>query len=326
MFILLTGAAGFIGARVAQFLIEDGHQVIAVDNMNDSYDIRLKDWRLNQLQKLEGLDFYKLDITNTADLLKILAGYENTPDAVINLAARAGVRASVEVPIEFYHTNVNGTLSLLEICRSKGIRKFILASTSSLYGANNELPFTEDGKTDAPLSPYTASKKAGEVLCHAYHHLYNLDVTIFRYFTAYGPAGRPDMSPLRFVQWINEGQPVLVYGDGTQTRDYTYIDDIARGTIAGLKPMGYEIINLGATSRIVLNDFISLVEELVDRKAIRTYQPRLDMDMLDTWASIDKARQLLGWEPTIDIHTGMERLVKWYLENHAWTRNIDTGS
>lgn len=326
MIILLTGAIGFIGARVARLLLDEGHQIIAVDDMNASYDIHLKEWRLNQLQALKGFDFYKLDINDTERLLKIMGKYDNVPDAVINLAARAGVRASVEVPKEFYHANVDGTLSLLEICRAKGIGKFILGSTSSLYGAVNQLPFKEDGRTDAPLSPYTASKKAAEVLCYTYHHLYNLDVTIFRYFTVYGPAGRPDMSPLRFVQWIIEGRPVLVYGDGTQSRDYTYIDDIARGTIAGLKCTGYEIINLGATSRIVLNDFIALIEELVERKAIITYQPLLNTDMSHTWANIDYAKQLLGWEPTVDIRDGMQRLVEWYLENRDWAKKLDTRS
>ena len=230
---LVTGCAGFIGWKVTDFLHADGHTVIGIDNLNDAYDVTVKRWRLAQLQSLSQFQFYQVDITDCDALQPI---FNTKYDAVINLAARAGVRQSVENPWVYIDTNVTGTLNLLEMCRSSEINKFVLASTSSLYGAKNPLPFSEDADTNGPLSPYAASKKGAEALCHSYHHLYDIDVTIFRFFTVYGPAGRPDMSAFRFVKWISEGMPVIVYGDGKQSsRDYTYVEDIARGVIARVK-------------------------------------------------------------------------------------------
>jgi nucleoside-diphosphate-sugar epimerase len=243
---------------------------------------------------------------------------------VINLAARAGVRYSVENPWIYVDTNVTGTLNLLELCREFGVAKFVLASTSSLYGAHNPRPFREDANTDRPLSPYAASKKAAEALCYTYHYLHDLDVTVFRYFTVYGPAGRPDMSPFRFTQWISEGRPVTVYGDGQQSRDFTYVDDIARGTIAGLKPLGYEVINLGSDEPVVLMDFIRLVEELAGQEANLVFQPRHPADMDATWADIGKAEQLLGWRPQVRFAEGVRRMVDWYGDNREWAGEIIT--
>jgi len=250
MTILVTGAAGFIGSKVSEFLLADGHTVVGLDNLNDAYDVRLKEWRLGQLKGKHGFEFHRLDITDRTALRKLFTNREsdqpnkrdkldqpNRPfEAVINLAARAGVRQSVENPWIYFEANVTGTLNLLELCREFGIKKFVLASTSSLYGANDTRPFREDANTDGPLSPYAASKKSAEALCYSYHYLYGIDVTALRYFTVYGPAGRPDMSLFRFVQWISEGRPVIVFGDGRQSRDFTYVDDIARGTVAALKP------------------------------------------------------------------------------------------
>jgi nucleoside-diphosphate-sugar epimerase len=245
---------------------------------------------------------------------------------VINLAARAGVRQSVENPWVYVDTNVTGTLNLLELCREFEVKKFVLASTSSLYGENNPLPFSEEASTDRPLSPYAASKKGAESLCHSYHHLYGIDVTIFRFFTVYGPAGRPDMSAFRFVQWISEGKPVTVYGDGKQSsRDYTYLEDIARGVIAGLKPLEYEVINLGSDSPIVLIDTIRLIEELVGRKAELSHQPFHPADARATWADIRKAEKLLGWRPQVSFHQGITALVEWYQANREWAKHIQTG-
>jgi len=240
--ILLSGCAGFIGWKVTEFLLADGHRVVGVDNLNDAYDVRLKQWRLAQLEGKAGFEFHHLDICDRAALRALFDSKSEIPnpkfDAIVNLAARAGVRQSVEDPWIYFETNVTGTLNLLDLCREFGMNKFVLASTSSLYGNSKfeirNSKFREDMPTDRPLSPYAASKKAAEALCHTYHYLCGMDVTVLRYFTVYGPAGRPDMSIFRFVQWISEGRPVIVYGDGKQSRDFTYVDDIARGTVAAL--------------------------------------------------------------------------------------------
>lgn len=312
---LVTGTAGFIGGRVAEMLIEQGHTVTGVDNLNDAYDVRMKEYRLRHLQTLPGFSFLRLDISDRAAV-------EGLPafDAVINLAARAGVRASAENPWIFVQTNVLGTLNLLEHCRRKEIRKFILASTSSIYGANAPLPTPETADSDHPLQSYAASKKSAEVLCHSYHALYGIDVTVLRYFTVYGPAGRPDMSMFRFTKWIHEGQPVQVYGDGDQSRGFTYVDDIARGTIAGLKPLKYEIINLGGHEVIHINALIELLEELIGKKAVIEHLPPNPADMFANQADVSKARRLLGWEPRVGLTEGVQTLVDWYRAERSWAR------
>ncbi|RKU09623.1 nucleotide sugar epimerase [Candidatus Poribacteria bacterium] len=320
---LVTGCAGFIGWKVTEFLLEAGHTVIGIDNVNTAYDTQVKRWRLKQLEGTPNFEFHRSDICDQ----DALRGMFNTHyDAVINLAARAGVRQSVENPWVYVDTNVTGTLNLLELCREFEVSKFVLASTSSLYGANNPLPFSEEANTDGPLSPYAASKKGAESLCHSYHHLYGIDVTIFRFFTVYGPAGRPDMSAFRFVQWISEGKPVIVYGDGKQSsRDYTYLEDIARGVIAGLKPLKYEVINLGSDSPIVLIDTIRLIEELVGKKAELSHQPFHPADVRATWANIQKAEKRLGWRPQVTFREGITALVEWYQANREWAKDIQTG-
>ncbi|NLF10384.1 MAG: NAD-dependent epimerase/dehydratase family protein [Anaerolineaceae bacterium] len=324
MHILITGTAGFIASKVAELLLDEGHTVAGVDNLNDAYDVRLKEWRLARLQARPGFRFQRLDI---ADRRALRPCFQNSPpDAVINLAARAGVRPSVQDPWIYLEANVTGTLNLLELCREFDVKKLVLASTSSLYGASNALPFREDANTDRPLSPYAASKKAAEALCYTYHALYGLDVTVFRYFTVYGPAGRPDMSPFRFVQWICEGRPVTVYGDGRQSRDFTYVDDIARGTVAGLRHLDYQVINLGSDQPVVLMDLVRLVEELAGRQAILEFRPAHPADVPATWADIGRAEQLLGWRPHVPFREGVERLVDWYRDNRDWAREIDTNS
>ncbi|MFN3490856.1 MAG: SDR family NAD(P)-dependent oxidoreductase, partial [Anaerolineales bacterium] len=238
---LITGAAGFIAARTAEMLLEQGHTVIGVDNINDAYDPKIKEYRLKRLQTHKGFTFHKLDISEKSIIEKFK---QEKFDAVINLAARAGVRYSVDNPWVFVETNMIGTLNMLELCKQNGTKKFIVASTSSIYGEDPPYPTAENASSSEPLQPYAASKKGAEAMCHAYHHLYGIDVSILRYFTVYGPAGRPDLAHLRFTQWISEGKPVRVNGDGNQSRGFTYIDDIARGTILALKPLGFEIINL----------------------------------------------------------------------------------
>jgi len=327
--VVLTGCAGFIGSKVAELLLQAGYPVVGIDNLNDAYDVRLKGWRLERILHYPGLQFHQFDISDRAALSALFESacrpHRRRPVAVINLAARAGVRQSVEDPWVYYDTNVIGTLNLLDLCRTHGINKFVLASTSSLYGQNNPLPYREDANTNAPLSPYAASKKAAETLCYTYHYLYGIDVTVLRYFTVYGPAGRPDMSLFRFVQWISEGKPVQVYGDGQQSRDFTYVDDIARGTIAGLKPLGYEIINLGSDTPVVLMDAIRLVEALVEKKAEIAYTARHPADVQATWAEISKAKHLLGWQPQSTFRDGVGALARWYQDNREWARHVSTG-
>jgi nucleoside-diphosphate-sugar epimerase len=244
--------------------------------------------------------------------------------AVINLAARAGVRQSVENPWVYVDTNVTGTLNLLELSQRYGVPKFILASTSSVYGANAPLPTPEDAVSDQPLQPYAASKKGAEVMCHAYHYLYGIDVTIFRYFTVYGPAGRPDMIMFRLAQWINEGKPVLVNGDGEQSRGFTYIDDIARGTILGLQPTEYQVINLGGHETIKINELIKMFEEIIGKKARIERRPAHPADMQANWAEVEKANRLLGWEPLYSLKEGIANLINWYEAERSWVSQIRT--
>ena len=321
---LVTGAAGFIGSKVAELLLEEGSSVVGIDNMNDAYDVRLKDWRLERLRQHPTFTFVRGDIADRETVTALFPAGKGF-DAVINLAARPGVRQSVENPWVYVDANITGTLNLLHACVTHGVGKFVLASTSSLYGGGHERPYREDLETDRPLSPYAASKKAAEVLAHTYHYLHGIDVTVLRYFTVYGPAGRPDMAPFRFVQWIAEGRPVTVYGDGTQERDFTYVDDIARGTIAALKPLGYEIINLGSDHPVVLTRLIERIEQLTGRNAVLRHEPRHSADALATWADIGKAERLLGWRPRHDFDEGVAELVRWYADNRDWASTIRTG-
>ena len=325
--ILVTGACGFIGWKVCEKLLAGGDAVIGVDNVNGAYDVRLKDWRLAQLRQRPGFAFTRLDIGDREAVRSFgrsTAG-KGRVDAVINLAARAGVRNSVADPWVYLDTNVTGNLNLLELCRELAIRRFVLASTSSLYGRHNPRPFREDADTDSPLSPYAASKKAAEAMSHSYHALHGLDVTVLRFFTVYGPAGRPDMSLFRFVQWISEGREVTVFGDGSQQRDFTYVDDVANGVVAALAAgSGYEVVNLGSDRPIVLNDAIRLIEQLVGRQASIRNEERHPADVDATWADISKARRLLGWQPETDFATGVGELVNWYRRNRDWARDIAT--
>jgi UDP-glucuronate 4-epimerase len=319
---LLTGAAGFIGARVAELLLEQGHQVVGLDNLNPAYDVRMKEYRLGGLVNRPGFEFHKLDICDGSALRGLPPGAP--VEAVIHLAARAGVRASLEDPWSYVETNAGGTLNLLELCRHTHIPKFLLASTSSIYGADAPLPTREDADSSRPLQPYAASKKAAEVLSYAYHAMYGLDVTVFRYFTVYGPAGRPDMSMFRFTQWIAEAQPLVLNGDGTQSRGFTFVDDIARGTILGLRPVGYEVMNLGGHEAVRMNDAIHLLEDLLGKKAQVVRQAAHPADMPASWANVEKAGRLLGWEPRVSFSEGARQLVDWYLRERDWARRVVT--
>jgi nucleoside-diphosphate-sugar epimerase len=319
---LLTGAAGFIASHVAETLLRDGHEVIGLDNLNDAYDVRLKEWRLERLRALPGFEFHRVDIAEREPLGR--AWGHGPYEAVIHLAARANVRHSVKNPSLYVATNVTGTLNLLDLCREREVRKFLLASTSSVYGASAPLPTPETADSDHPLQPYAATKKAAEVLAHSYHHLHGLDVSVVRYFTVYGPAGRPDMSMFRFCQWVAEGRPVRVNGDGEQTRGYTYIDDIARGTVLALRPLGFEIINLGGHEPIKIMDLIRLIEEQAGRKADVHFGPVHPADVAANWANVEKAGRLLGWEPQVGVRQGVARVMEWYMAERDWAKTVDT--
>jgi UDP-glucuronate 4-epimerase len=318
--ILVTGAAGFIANRVARDLSKE-HKVVAIDNVNDYYDVRLKEHRI---EALDGIEFHRIDIEDKAAMKPLFEA--NSFDAVVNLAARAGVRYSMENPHVYVTTNANGSLNLLELMREFNVNKYVLASTSSLY-AGQQMPFVESLPVNTPISPYAASKKAAEVMAYSYHFLFGIDVSVVRYFTVYGPAGRPDMSIFRFIQWIDQGVPIELFGDGSQSRDFTYVDDIASGTIAALRPVGYEIINLGGGNQpISMNTVIETLEELLGKKATINYRDFHKADLKSTWADISKANNLLGWQPKISLQEGLENSVKWYVDNLPWSSSIDLGT
>jgi len=310
---LVTGSAGFIASKTAEFLLQAGHDVVGVDNLNDYYDVRLKQHRLEALKKHSQFQFHQIDIENKAALKAL---FEKTKfDGVLNLAARAGVRYSMEHPEVYMTTNAMGTLNLLDHMRDFGVKKMVLASTSSLY-AGQPMPFLETLPVNTPISPYASSKKAAEVMSYTYTYLYKLDVSVVRYFTVYGPAGRPDMSIFRFIKWIDDETPIELFGDGTQARDFTFVDDIARGTIAALKPVGYEIINLGGGNNpIDLLTVIGMIEKYLGKKAKIANKEFHIADIKKTWADISKANNLLGWKPEVSLEEGIRRSVEWHLAN-----------
>ncbi|HVU37719.1 MAG TPA: NAD-dependent epimerase/dehydratase family protein [Opitutales bacterium] len=342
---LVTGAAGFIASRVAEQLLAQGHSVVGVDNLNDYYDVRLKDYRLARLlgeaanwqpggdtrrSQFAGHSrhatgdgrflFEAVDLENLAELERL---FQEFPfDAVFNLAARAGVGYSVENPHVYLTTNAHGTLNLLECQRKFGVKKMVLASTSSLY-AGSPLPFTEDQPVNTPLSPYAASKKAAELLAYSHHKMHGLDITVLRYFTVFGPAGRPDMSLFRFIRWIEAGQPLKLFGDGKQSRDFTFVDDIARGTVLAVKPVGYEIVNLGGgRSPTSLTEVIAKIETALGKKARVEGLPPLAADIKSTRADIAKAARLLGWQPETAFDDGLAATIAWHRANQGWLTDI----
>ena len=341
--VLVTGAAGFIGAKVVEFLLESGQSVVGVDNLNDYYDVRLKNYRINSLlgqaephqavalsevsERLakadlsnESLSFYQADIEDKESVDALFGKHEFK--SVLNLAARAGVRYSMENPHVYMTTNAIGTLNLLEGMRNNDVKKMVLASTSSLY-AGQEMPFVETLPVNTPISPYAASKKAAEVMAFSYHNLYELDVSVVRYFTVFGPCGRPDMCMFRFAEWIEKGEPIELFGDGEQSRDFTYVDDIAKGTIAAQKEVGYEVINLGGGNNPVsINQIIGQIEAGLDKKGNVERKPFHKADMMTTWADISKAKRLLDWEPKISVEEGIQKTVEWHKANRSWLNDI----
>lgn len=318
--ILVTGAAGFIGSNVTKLLLKKGISVVGIDNYNDYYDINLKKYRTSLLENNENYFFYDIDIENLNDLDKLFK--EHNFDAVINLAARAGVRYSIINPHIYFTTNVNGSLNLLELMKKYHVDKFVLASSSSLY-AGEKMPFHENLPVNNPISQYAASKKAAEMLAANYYNLFGISSTVLRYFTVYGPAGRPDMSYFRFIKQIMEGEPIILYGDGTQARDFTFIDDIAAGTIAALDAPNFEIINLGGGNNpTTINEMIEIIENRLGKKAVIEYREFHKSDMMFTYADISKADKLMDWKPEVDIKTGLEITVDWFNDNYSWLKDI----
>lgn len=310
---LVTGAAGFIASRTAKLLLESGHDVVGIDNLNNYYDVKLKLHRLEKLKSSPKFEFQKLDIENSKEILNLFEKHKF--DAVLNLAARAGVRYSMENPHVYMTTNAMGTLNILEAMKQTGVKKMVLASTSSLY-AGQPMPFLETLPVNTPISPYAASKKAAEVMSYSYSYLYKMDISVVRYFTVFGPAGRPDMSIFRFIKWIDDGHPIELFGDGLQARDFTYVDDIARGTIAALKPLGYEVINLGGGNNPVsLLTIIEMIEGFLGKKAKIQNKEFHIADIKKTWADISKAKSLLDWQPQVTLEDGIKNSVQWHLEN-----------
>ena len=318
---LVTGAAGFVGSCVANLLMQRGHRVVGVDNLNRQYDVNIKRFRLRILCKSNSFAFYEISVENI-NALDNLFRSENIR-AVLNLAARTGVRQSLKDPFSYVSVNILGTLNLLEVMIQNGVKKMVLASTSSLYAGQEKL-FTEEFSSNKPISPYAASKKAAEAMAYSYHRLHGVDVSVLRYFTVFGPCGRPDMSIFRFIKGIDEGLPIELYGDGTQSRDFIYIDDVARATIAALRKVGYEIINIGSgKSPTNLNTIIKWIENRSGKQAIINQKLFHKADLVATWADISKAVRLLEWKPEVSLIDGLNRTVDWHIENREWLMNIN---
>ena len=306
-----------------KYSIKD-NQVIGLDNLNNYYDIRLKKWRLAQLESIRMLKILLL-LNWILKIRKIRSIFSKKKSSLMQCLILLPVPAfdtAWKILMFIFTTNAVGTLNLLESMRAQGSKKIVLASTSSLY-AGQKIPFTEDLAVNEPLSPYAASKKAAELMAYSYHKLYGIDVSVVRYFTVYGPAGRPDMSPYRFIKWITEGETIQLFGDGSQSRDFTYVNDIATGTVAAMQDVGYEIINLGGgRSPISLTTIISKLEVLIGRKAKIDYKPFHVADLMETWADITKAKNLLGWEPKTCLDIGLENTVHWYMDNRCWLNKL----
>ncbi|MFC1539552.1 GDP-mannose 4,6-dehydratase, partial [Candidatus Latescibacterota bacterium] len=296
-----------------------GIEVVGIDNINNYYTPELKEWRLKILNKYYNFSFYKEDIENYKALEKIFKKHKF--DGVVNLAAQVGVRPSVEKPWKYFNTNTIGTLNLLECCKSYKTEKFILASSSSVYGTD-KTPFSEKDFTDKSLSPYASSKKSAEILCHPYHYLYGMHITIARFFTVYGPSGRPDMAIMKFIRNIDKGVPIDIFGDGKQARDFTYVDDIANGLYLSLDLEGYNIVNFGDNKPVELKKIINLIEKSLGKTANINYLPSHPADVLITWADINHTFDLIGWRPDIDIEEGISSTVEWYLQNKELVKKM----
>jgi UDP-glucuronate 4-epimerase len=316
MRILVTGAAGFIGFHLAARLLERGDAVVGVDNLNAYYDVSLKEGRLARLRGREGFDFVRGDIADRGAMERVFAS--GRFDAVVNLAAQAGVRYSVENPYAYIESNVVGFLNVLEGARHHGTGHLVFASTSSVYGLGTRLPYAEDADTDHPVSLYAATKKSNEVMAHAYAHLFGIPATGLRFFTVYGPWGRPDMALFKFTKGILAGEPIPVYNEGRMVRDFTYVDDIVEGVVRVIdRPAPYRIFNIGNHRRVELMDYIHALEEALGRKASLRLLPMQPGDVLATEADTRALEAATGFRPSTPVDEGVRRFVDWYLEYYA---------
>lgn len=318
--VLVTGGAGFIGSNVAEYLLGRGDDVVIIDEMNDYYDTNIKQANLDHLRSMfpdkDRLSIYKGDICDEQLMEEIFA--KERPKWVCHMAARAGVRPSIQDPYIYIHSNIKGTTHLMELSHKYGVENFVFASSSSVYGGSRSSYFSESENVDNPVSPYAASKKACELLAYTYHHLYNLNISALRFFTVYGPRGRPDMAPFKFIDRISRGVEIQQFGDGSSSRDYTYISDIVDGVVRAIdRKHKYEVFNLGKGSGTSLKDFINLVQKHTGQAAIINVMPDQPGDVPYTCADVNKASKLLGYNSKISFEEGIKRTVAWYNQAHG---------
>ena len=315
MRVLVTGGAGFIGSHLVERLLAAGHGVSVVDDFHPFYDPAVKRANLASAARHEGFRLVEGDVADLDGLERAFA--DEKIDVIVHLAARAGVRPSLSEPQLYTETNINGTVNLLELARHSGIKQFVFGSSSSVYGINAKVPFSEDDPIRQPISPYAATKAAGELLCHTYSHLYGLRCICLRFFTVYGPRQRPDLAIHKFAKLISQGKPIPVFGDGATRRDYTYVDDIIDGVVAAIDydKSDYEVINLGESRTVELRELIALLERELDAHALIDRQPRQPGDVPQTYADITRARKLLGYNPSTQIEEGIRKFIEWFRGN-----------
>ena len=313
MKVLVTGAAGFIGSHLCERLLGDGWQVLGVDNFDDFYDPQIKRRNIADCLEKDNFELVEADIRDRAAMGNVVG---NGVDVIVHLAAKAGVRPSIDQPLLYADVNINGTGIMLEAAKEQGIGKVIFASSSSVYGNNEKVPFSEDDNVDFPISPYAATKKAGELICHTYHHLYEMSVTCLRFFTVYGPRQRPDLAIHKFARLIEQGKPISIYGDGTMSRDFTYINDIIDGTVAAMETCGgFHIYNLGESSPITVSELVVEIEKALGKKAIKEYVLLQPGDVERTYADVTKAAKELGYKPATTIEKGLVEFIGWIRES-----------
>lgn len=312
MNILVTGGAGFIGSNLVDKLLELGHRVSVIDSFSPFYDISIKRKNIENALKSDKFSLFEIDVRDSENITEIFE--LNTFDVVVHLASKAGVRPSIRLPQAYFDVNVNGTLNILEECHRHKINKVVYASSSSVYGNSKNTPFKETDTVDFPISPYAASKKAGELICHNYHHLYGINIFALRFFTVYGKRNRPDMGMYKFCKAINEGKIIQLYGNGEPRRDFTYVDDIVDGILKSiLNVNGFEIFNLGESQTISVNGLIELFEQKLGKKAITEKIGMQPGDVMETYADISKAKKMIGYDPKTTVEEGVSKLVDWYM-------------